>query len=88
MGTCPTRIWFSYCSYGWYGQLDVDMLSSNPSSSKEDTIKAQWHGDMDLEVYQDGIRLHTCVFYWDVPNKYFKWQWVVGIPRWGPWTKG
>jgi hypothetical protein len=29
---------------------DVNLLSSNPSSSKEDTIKAQWHGDMDLEV--------------------------------------
>jgi hypothetical protein len=29
---------------------NVDLLSLNPSSSKEGIIKAQCHGDMDLEV--------------------------------------
>jgi len=28
----------------------ANLLSLNPTSSKEDTIKAQWHGDMNLEV--------------------------------------
>jgi hypothetical protein len=38
---------------------DVDLLSSNPSSNKEDTIKAQLHGDMDLEVLP---RWHTFAY--------------------------
>ncbi len=38
---------------------DADLLSLDPSSSKEDTIKAQWHGDMDLEVLP---RWHTFAY--------------------------
>ncbi len=29
---------------------DVDGLSQNPSSNEEDTTKACWHGDVDLEA--------------------------------------
>jgi len=29
---------------------DVDGLNWNPSSNEEDTTRAQWHGDMDLEA--------------------------------------
>jgi hypothetical protein len=29
---------------------DANGLNQNPSSSKEDTTKARWHGDVDLEV--------------------------------------
>ncbi len=29
---------------------DADGLSWNPSSNKEDTTGARWHGDVDLEV--------------------------------------
>jgi hypothetical protein len=29
---------------------DVDGLSWNPSSNKEDTFGAHWHGDVDLET--------------------------------------
>jgi hypothetical protein len=29
---------------------DVDGLNQNPSSNEEDTIRAHWHGDVDLEI--------------------------------------
>jgi hypothetical protein len=29
---------------------DVDGLNQNSSSNEEDTIRAHWHGDVDLEI--------------------------------------
>jgi hypothetical protein len=29
---------------------DANGLNQNPSSNEEDTIRARWHGDVDLEV--------------------------------------
>ncbi len=29
---------------------DANGLNQNPSSNKEETIKARWHGDVDLEA--------------------------------------
>ncbi len=39
---------------------DANGLNQNPSSNKEDTIKARWHGDVDLEVVP---RWHASTYY-------------------------
>ncbi len=41
---------------------DVDGLNWNPSSNEEDTTKAQWHGDMDLEaISRRHVSTHMCI---------------------------
>jgi hypothetical protein len=39
---------------------DANGLNQNPSSNKEDTVKARWHGDVDLEVVP---RWHASTYY-------------------------
>ncbi len=51
---------------------DVDGLNQNPSSNKEDTIGACWHGDVNLEaIPRWHVSTYLCTLlgcYGDVPH--------------------